>query len=115
MNLARRDPKSSENIQMRSGFFIFPHLTSQFRKNRNRFGSGFSRLTASYGIKRHAGLFCKEHLEAAKKGISLNLGWVGRNRGDLIKRVSAIEGRWEPAPMMKPGRTSGAGLRTMIY
>jgi hypothetical protein len=32
-----------------------------------------------------------------------------------IKRVSAMRGRREPAPMTEPGRTSGAGLRTMVY
>jgi hypothetical protein len=45
-----------------------------------------------------------------KTGIRFSAGLVL-----AIKRVSAMRGRREPAPMTEPGRTSGAGLRTMIY
>jgi hypothetical protein len=32
-----------------------------------------------------------------------------------ITRVSVMRGRREPVPLTKRGRTSGAGLRTMIH
>jgi hypothetical protein len=46
-----------------------------------------------------------------KAGIGFSAGLVFF----INARLCHERGRQEPAPMTKPGRTSGAGPRTMIY
>jgi hypothetical protein len=50
---------------------------------------------------------------SARRGPSERSGW--KTVSGQRRCISAMRGRREPAPMTKPGRTSGAGLRTMIY